>query len=275
MTNPVKIGLVGAAGRMGNEIIRVIAARNDVVLSSAAEDSASGHLGADAGDVARVGTCGVAISDDLAQVAQQCDVLIDVSLAKAAPQVIAAAREARRPLVSGTTGISEAAMAQMLAAARDIPVLHTRNFSVGVTVLAELVRRAVQMLGADFDVEILEMHHRNKIDAPSGTAGMLADAATEGMNAYAAKTAVVNGRSGVTGVRPSGEIGVHALRGGTVVGDHTVILAGANERIELTHRSERRAMLAEGAVRCAAFLASQPAGHYTMAHVLGLADDDA
>lgn len=268
MSGPVRIGVVGAAGRMGLEIVRAAAARDDVEVGSAVEHSGSPLLGTDIGAVAGLGPMGVKILAGACEAVEAVDVMIDLSLPEATADVVEAAVRARRPLVCGTTGLDSAAMDLLDRAAASIPLLYTTNLSPGIAVMTELLSRAVDALGESYDIEIVEMHHRNKVDAPSGTALSLASAAARA--ASFDDDPLVHGRSGKTGVRPARVIGIHAVRGGGVFGDHTAILAGAHERIEITHRAGSRALFAEGAIRAALFLADAPVGRHTMADVLGL-----
>lgn len=239
------IGIYGAAGRMG----RAIAA----LLPNYGARFAGGT---DAGD-------------DPAPLARAADVLVDFSAPGALAGNLAAARAAGTPIVIGTTGLTGAHHDLIAHAAADIAVLQTGNTSLGVTLLAALVREAAARLGPDWDIEIVEMHHREKVDAPSGTAHLLGEAAAAGRGEELAADSVI-GRAGLTGRRVEGTIGFASLRGGTVAGDHQVIFAGDGERIELGHRAESREIFARGAIRAALWLAGKPAGRYTMAEVLGL-----
>ncbi|QIG81513.1 4-hydroxy-tetrahydrodipicolinate reductase [Stakelama tenebrarum] len=240
-----KLGIYGSLGRMGQAIANV-----------APEEGAMICGGAD-------------IGDDPLELAKQCDVLVDFSAAPAIEAHLAAARAAKTPIVIGTTGLTSAHQAAIDAAAGEIGVLQTGNTSLGIALLAKLVREAAQRLGTDWDIEIVEMHHRNKVDAPSGTALMLGEAAAGGIGSTFTEAGVI-GRAGLTGARASGTVGLASLRGGSVVGDHSVVFAGNGERIELTHRADDRAIFARGAVRAAMWLAKQPAGRYDMGAVLGL-----
>lgn len=239
------IGIYGSLGRMG-VAIRDILAEQGVRFAG----------GADAGD-------------DPAAVAEASDALVDFSTPAALEAHLAAARAAGTPIVIGTTGLTAQHHALIDDTAREIAVLQTGNTSLGVVLLARLVREAAARLGADWDIEIAEMHHRQKVDAPSGTALMLGEAAAAGREVALGEVRVAD-RAGLTGARAEGTIGFASLRGGTVIGDHMVVLAGAGERIELTHRAEERAIFARGAVRAALWLAGKPAGRYTMDAVLGL-----
>ena len=240
-----RIGIYGRLGRMGQAIARVLP-----------------EMGAELAG-------GTDASEDPAPLARASDVLVDFSAPVALEAHLAAARAARTPLVIGTTGLARAHHAAIDAAAGEIAVLQTGNTSLGVALLGRLVREAAARLGADWDIEIVEMHHRAKVDAPSGTALMLGEAAAAGTGAALNDVAVL-GRAGLTGARAGGTIGFASLRGGTVVGDHQVIFAGEGERVELSHRADDRAIFARGAVRAALWLAQQPPGRYTMDAVLGL-----
>ncbi len=239
------IGIYGSLGRMGQSIVAELAAVG------------ARHAG------------GADANDDPVMVAQDADVLLDFSAPRALAAHLAAAVAARTPIVVGTTGLRAEHHAMIDTAARDIAVLQTGNTSLGVTLLARLVREAAARLDADWDIEIVEMHHRHKIDAPSGTALLLGTAAAEGRETTLAQSGVYD-RAGVTGARAEGTIGFASLRGGSVCGDHQVILASEGERIELTHRADSRAIFAHGAIRAALWLADKPAGRYEMKQVLGL-----
>ncbi|WP_137863665.1 MULTISPECIES: 4-hydroxy-tetrahydrodipicolinate reductase [unclassified Sphingomonas] len=238
------IGIYGSLGRMGQAI-----------AAAAPEMNAKLAGGADAGD-------------DPAGIAAVADVLIDFSAPQALEAHLAAARAAGKPIVIGTTGLSPQHHALIDEAAQRIAVLQTGNTSLGIGLLQRLVREAAAQLGPDWDIEIVEMHHRHKADAPSGTALMLGNAAAAGMGTTLAEAEVTD-RAGTVGPRSAGTIGLASLRGGSVVGDHSVVFATQGERIELIHRADDRAIFARGAVRAALWLAGRPAGRYTMDQVLG------
>jgi len=238
------IQLNGARGRMG----RAIAA-------AAAEMGVTVGAATDAGD-------------DVAAPMRSVDVVVDFSSPQATRALVERAVEARRPLVIGTTGHTAAERAEVAAIAARVPCVWAGNFSVGVTLLFALARRAAGVLGPDFDAEIVEMHHRMKKDAPSGTAARLLEIILE--ERRLGPGAARHGREGITGERTAGEVGVHSLRGGDVVGDHTVVFAGAGERLELTHRASDRAIFARGALRAAQWVGAQKPGIYDMQDVLGL-----
>ena len=240
-----RIGIIGSEGRMGHALARAI--------------EAGGHELA--GGIDRGG--------DVAGLADRSDVLVDFSAPAALDANLHAAIGAGIPILVGTTGLDERHNAALDSAAGAIPVLQTGNTSLGVTLLAHLVREAAGRLGPDWDIEVLEMHHRMKVDAPSGTALLLGEAAAEGRGIALAEHSE-RGRDGHTGRRARGAIGFASLRGGTVAGDHSVILAGEQERIVLTHNAEDRMIFAHGAVRGAVWLIGRPAGRYGMGQVLGL-----
>jgi 4-hydroxy-tetrahydrodipicolinate reductase len=241
----MKIGIIGSAGRMGQALVDAIAA-----------DGREYAGGVDKGD-------------DLAALVVSCDVLVDFSSPHAIEANLDACVAAGKPIVIGTTGLEERHHFLIDDAARDIPVLQTGNTSLGVTMLAALVQQAARQLGEDWDIEILEMHHRHKVDAPSGTALLLGEAAASGRG-IDLKQNSDRGRDGITGARKAGDIGFASLRGGSVAGDHHVIFASEHERIELVHRAETRAIFARGAVKAATWLTRQKAGRFTMQEVLGL-----
>lgn len=223
-------------------------------------------------EIERVGETlagGVDQGGDPADLAARADVLVDFSAPVALEGNLAAACAAGTPIVIGTTGLSDRHHAMIDDAAREIAVLQTGNTSLGIALLSRLVRDAARRLGPDWDIEIVESHHRLKVDAPSGTALMLGDAAAEGLGTTLSESGVI-GRAGLVGARAQGTIGFASLRGGTVVGDHQVVFAGEGERIELGHRADDRALFARGAVRAALWLAGAPTGRYTMDAVLGV-----
>lgn len=252
---------------MGKTLVRLIHEAADLELSGAVDAAESPLLGKDAGEVAGVGALGWPITASLEAVAS-ADVVIDFSLPVALPALIAAVRRYSRPLVLATTGLDDALWKQVDELARDVPLIAAPNYSTGVAVLYHLAQKASALL-SDFDLEVIEMHHRNKVDAPSGTALGLAAAAARGRE-LDAKAHSVYGREGHPGARTDKEIGVMTLRGGDVIGDHTLILAGPGERLELSHRATNRDLFARGALRAARWLADKAPGRYGMSHVLGL-----
>ncbi len=263
----VSICVVGAVGRMGLEIICAAEGNSDIRIVGAVDSAQSPHIGDDAGELAGVGPLGVAVTDDLMGALEIADVAIDLSVAEATEAVVAAARKCKVPLVCGTTGIDAAAKKAIESAGIEIPVIYTPNLSLGIAVTKQLLDLAVRVLGPDFDVEIVEMHHGAKVDAPSGTALALAQTAAEGRGVRLEVEGRF-GRHGRTGARTDSEIGVHALRGGGVFGWHQIILAGKHETIEISHRATSRALFAEGALRTAIFLRERTPGVYTMDDVV-------
>ncbi|MFM7350012.1 MAG: 4-hydroxy-tetrahydrodipicolinate reductase [Erythrobacter sp.] len=241
----LQIGVIGHRGRMGRALEAAIA------------------------DAGHALAAGVDAGDSIAAHASGCDVLIDFSAPAALEGNLAAAQAAHRPILVGTTGLEAEHFAALEKAAAEVPVLQSGNFSLGVTLMAHLVREAAARLGTDWDIEVLEMHHRMKVDAPSGTAKLLGEAAAEGRGIALAEN-MESGRHGMTGARKEGAIGFATLRGGTVAGEHSVIFAGSEERLVLSHSAENRMIFARGAVTAAAWLVRQPAGRYTMNDVLGL-----
>lgn len=259
----MKIAVHGATGRMGQCVLRLAASEGATVVGATISPH-SAHEGRDAGEIAGIGVLGVALSPDTASGLLGADVVIDFSTAAAVPNLLHAAMRAKVAVVSGTTRLDATCERLLNEAARSIPVLWSPNTSIGVHVLAAVAAYAARHLGPGFDVEIVETHHRAKVDAPSGTATRLADAVREAREGLEP----VFGREGNVGPRGAGEIGIFAVRGGDVIGDHTVHLLGPGERIELTHRATSRDLFARGALRAARFLAGKPPGRYSMADVL-------
>ncbi|MFN7702359.1 MAG: 4-hydroxy-tetrahydrodipicolinate reductase [Deltaproteobacteria bacterium] len=257
----------GAAGRMGRAVVRAIHERADIALVAAVDRAEGTCLGLDAGELAGVGPMQVLLAaslrDDL-----DAQVVIDFSASEATEALASQAAARGLALVVGTTGLEPRAHDALALAARTVPVVVAANTSVGVTVLCHLAELATKLLGSGFDAEIVEMHHNKKLDAPSGTALRLADAvlSARGLDRSALRT----GREGKPGARTRDEVGVLALRGGDVIGDHTLVLAGEGERVELTHKATDRTLFARGAVRAASWVLGRPAGLYDMRDVLGL-----
>ena len=251
-----RVAIAGAGGRMGGALIEAARATEGVVLGAALDMRAGSR-----GDVA--------IGTDVAAALRAADVLIDFTRPEGTLVHLAACREAKRGIVIGTTGFTSAQLADIRAAAREIPVVLAPNMSVGVNVMLKLVELASKALEPDYDIDVFEMHHKLKVDAPSGTALKLGEVAAAA-RATSLEREGVYSRHGHTGERKAGTIGFAVARGGDVVGDHTVYFAGIGERIEITHRSTSRATYAQGAMRAAKFVASHPAGLYGMEDVLGL-----
>jgi 4-hydroxy-tetrahydrodipicolinate reductase len=265
----MKLAIAGAAGRMGRVLTRIIHETPGVEVAGGLEPAASPHQGADLGVLAGIGPLGVMVSDDPLSLFTKIDGIIDFTVPAATLALVDLAAQARIVHVIGTTGISAEGEARIKAAARHARIVKSGNMSLGVNLLASLVRKVAQTLGPEFDIEIVEMHHRHKIDAPSGTALLLGDAAAAGRNVSLAD-ASVRVRDGHTGERQAGTIGFATLRGGSVVGEHSVIFAGAAERIELSHKAESRDIFARGAVRAAIWAMDKKPGLYAMSDVLGL-----
>ena len=265
----MRIAIAGAAGRMGRILCRCLHEAEGFEVAGGLEPRGSAHVGTDVGTLAGTGSLGVAVTDDAASLLATVDGIIDFTTPQASVSLSGLAAEAGLVHVIGTTGLSEADTAKIRDAARRARIVKSGNMSLGVNLLAGLVRKAAATLGEDFDIEIVEMHHRHKVDAPSGTALLLGEAAAVGreidLNARS-----IRSRDGHTGARPAGAVGFAALRGGSVIGEHSVIFAGTAERIELTHRAESREIFARGALRAARWAADRTPGLYSMADVLGL-----
>lgn len=266
----MKLVVNGCAGRMGQALTRLIFADPRFALVGGLEASGSAALGNDIGVLAGLPACGVVASDDALTVLSQADGVIDFTVPTASLELAGLAAQARIVHIIGTTGFDAAGDEQISAAARHAMIVKSGNMSLGVNLLAGLVRQAAAMLGDDWDIEILDMHHRHKIDAPSGTALLLAEAAAQGRNVIL-DDVKQSGRDGITGARVAGDIGISALRGGSVVGDHEVVFATENEQLRLSHRAENRDIFARGALRAALWAHQQSPGLYDMNHVLGLA----
>jgi 4-hydroxy-tetrahydrodipicolinate reductase len=261
----MKACLFGAGGRMGRAIAAAAVSAGDVRLVGAVDHHEAPSIGRDLGELAGVGHLGVEVSADLGSALLGADVVIDFSSAGAFDGMLRAATAAQVAVVSGTTRLSQASQQLIDKSAGSIAVLWAPNMSLGVAVTGMLVEQAVRALGGDYDVEIVEAHHRHKVDAPSGTAVFLAQAAQRAR----AELGLVHGREGEPGARARGELGMHAIRGGGVIGDHTVHLIGDHDRIEITHRAMSRDLFAAGALRAARFVAGRTPGRYTLADVLG------
>ncbi|TIR33673.1 4-hydroxy-tetrahydrodipicolinate reductase [Mesorhizobium sp.] len=268
--NEMGLVVVGAAGRMGQALIRAIHTIPGARVAGAIERAGSPHLGKDAGELAGIGNIGVTIGDDPLPAFAKADGVLDFTSPAATVEFAGYAAQARIAHVIGTTGCSADDNAKIAAAARHATVVKSGNMSLGVNLLAVLVEQAARALDADdFDVEILEMHHRHKVDAPSGTALLLGEAAATGRGIDLDGNSV-RSRDGHTGVRKTGSIGFATLRGGSVVGDHSVVLAGTGERITLAHHAEDRAIFARGAIKAALWARGRKPGLYSMRDVLGL-----
>ena len=265
----LRILVTGAAGRMGRTLIRAIAETKGLALAGAVERVGVTEFGEDAGRLAGGKALGVQVVGEAAALVTKADAIVDFSTPAASVGFATLAAENHIAHVIGTTGFSPADEQKLAACARHTAILKSGNMSLGVNLLAALVRKVAAALDPDFDIEIVEMHHRHKIDAPSGTALMLGEAAAEGRGVVL-KDVSARGRDGHTGARRRGDIGFASLRGGSVVGDHTVVFAADGERIELTHKAGDRGLFARGGVKAALWGRGKPPGLYSMADVLGL-----
>ena len=265
----MRLIVAGAGGRMGRTLVHAIAAMDGAVLAGAVDAPGSAVIGRDAGELAGLGKNGVQVAADVAPLLSAADGLLDFTIPAATLALAELTAKAGVVHVIGTTGFSGENDKLIAEAAKRTAIVKSGNFSMGVNLLEALVKRVARTLGDDFDVEVLEMHHNKKIDAPSGTALMLGRAAAQGRGVNLEQRSV-RGRDGHTGARQAGDIGFASLRGGSVVGDHTVIFAGPAERIELVHKAEDRMIFARGAVRAAVWGRGKPPGLYSMADVLGV-----
>jgi 4-hydroxy-tetrahydrodipicolinate reductase len=266
----MKIGIVGCAGRMGRMLVQEVLKTPGAELAGGIDRFESPFVGQDLGLLAGCPATGGALGHAAPALFAASDAVIDFTSPAATRAYARLAAETGTALVIGTTGLEPDDLAVIRTAAAKAPIVQSFNMSLGVNLLAALVKQAAASLGPDsFDIEIVEMHHKHKVDAPSGTAILLGEAAAQGRGVDLA-AASQRGRDGITGERKVGDIGFASLRGGDVVGEHTVILAGAGERIELTHRATQRAIFAAGAVRAAMWLEGRPPGLYAMTDVLGL-----
>jgi 4-hydroxy-tetrahydrodipicolinate reductase len=265
----MRLIVVGAAGRMGRTLARIVTETPGVTLAGAIEREGAPEIGADSGVLAGLPANGIAVTSDALPVFAKADGVLDFTVPAATIAFAELAAQARIVHVIGTTGLAASDEAKIKAAARHAVVVKSGNMSLGVNLLAGLVRQAAKALDADFDIEVIEMHHRGKIDAPSGTAILLGEAAAQGRGIDLAQHSV-RVRDGHTGARRRGDIGFAALRGGSVVGEHSVILAGEGEVIELTHKAADRGLFARGAVKAALWGRDKKPGLYSMTDVLGL-----
>ncbi len=260
---------MGAAGRMGRELVRAVAATPGCVVAGGTERPGSPSVGADLGTLAGLEPLGATVTDDALDLLTRTDAVLDFTTPAATVELAGLAANARIVHVVGTTGFSPSDEAAIKAAARHATIVKAGNMSLGVNLLTALTRKVAEALDSDFDIEIVEMHHKMKVDAPSGTALMLGQAAAEGRGIELAATSV-RSRDGHTGARRAGDIGFATLRGGNVVGEHTVIFAGEGERIELTHRATDRGIFARGAVKAALWARGKGPGLFSMRDVLGI-----
>jgi 4-hydroxy-tetrahydrodipicolinate reductase len=264
-----RIGVVGCGGRMGRLLVAEAQAAEGCRVVAGSEAPGSPLIGRDVGELAGIGALSVKVMGDAAAVFEAAEVVLDLTVPAASVAHAKLAAERGRALVLGTTGLDAGQAESVRAAAKRAPIVWAANFSLGVNLLLSLVEQAARVLGEDYDIEVLEMHHHHKVDAPSGTALALGAAAAEGRRVdLAAKSQRV--RDGHTGPRRTGDIGFATLRGGDVAGEHTVLFVGPSERVELTHRAGSRQIFARGVIRAARWVAGKPAGLYDMTDVLGL-----
>ncbi len=264
-----RIAVMGAAGRMGKTLVEAVQQAPGAVLSAAVDRPDSSLIGADAGELAGVGRLGVALAGDLAQVLDDFDVLIDFTHPSVTLKNLEVCRAAGKAMVIGTTGFTPEEKQRLAEAAREIPIVFAANFSVGVNLCLKLLDTAARVLGDEVDIEIIEAHHRHKVDAPSGTALRMGEVVASALGRDLRKVAVY-GREGQTGARERETIGFATVRAGDVVGDHTVLFAADGERVEITHKASSRMTFAKGAVRSALWLEGRAPALYDMQDVLDL-----
>lgn len=264
-----KMGVVGCGGRMGRMLVAEIAATEGCTVAGGSEAPGSGYVNQDIGELAGIGRIGIPIGEAVEKLIRDSDVVLEFTSPAATAEHAALAARLGTAMVVGTTGLSAEQGAAVHRAARDVPIVWAPNMSLGVNVLLKLVEEAARRLGPDWDIEIVEMHHRGKVDAPSGTALALGRAAAAGRG-VALEEVEQRARDGITGARRAGDIGFAALRGGDAVGDHHVIFAGIGERLELSHCTTTRTVFAKGAVRAARWVVGRPPGLYGLKEVLGL-----
>lgn len=265
----IRVVVSGAAGRMGRQVIAAIAEDDELAVYGALEAPGHSALGRDAGAYAGIGDNRITITDDIEAAFEEADVAVDFSSPRSSLAVIAQAVRRTIPAVCGTTGFSEDDVDKIGGLAKKIPIVMTPNMSVGVNLLFALSDEVARVLGDDFDVEIIEAHHNQKVDAPSGTARRLFEIISRALQRDPTQVGVY-GRQGMVGARPRGEIGIHAVRAGDIVGEHTILFASEGERIELVHRVTSRMALARGAVRAARWVVGKGPGLYDMQDVLAL-----
>ena len=264
-----RIAVMGAAGRMGKTLIEAVRQASDTTLGAAIDRPDSSLIGADVGELAGVGKIGLILQGDLQAVLDQFDVLIDFTHPSVTLKNLEVCRRSGKAMVIGTTGFSVEEKQLLEAAAKDIPIVFAANYSVGVNLCLKLLDTAARVLGDEVDIEIIEAHHRHKVDAPSGTALRMGEVVAQALGRDLQKVAVY-GREGQTGARARDTIGFATVRAGDVVGDHTVLFAAEGERVEITHKASSRMTFAKGAVRAAIWLKGAQAGLYDMQDVLGL-----
>lgn len=265
----VKIAITGAAGRMGKILIEAVSLNPNAELGAAVEWSESPFIGADSGELAGLGKNGLLIVDQLAAVLDDFDVLVDFTAPAATVANAKLCADHNKAIIIGTTGCTEQQKTEIAAAAEKTVVCMATNYSTGVNLCFKLLKEAAAILGDDYDVEIVEAHHRHKVDAPSGTALSMGEAVAEGLQRNL-KDVAIYGREGQVGARPDKEIGFATVRGGDVVGDHTVMFLADGERVEISHKASSRMSFGRGAIRAAVWSEQQTPGFYSMQDVLGL-----
>lgn len=265
----VRVGITGAAGRMGHALLRACFSTPTLILGAAIEKESNPLLGTDAGELAGFQKLGIPVTCNLASRIEAVDVVIDFTQPESTLAALAVCREHGRRLVIGTTGFTPRQRSEIEQAARDIPIVLAPNMSVGVTLCLKLLEIAAKIIGEDSDIEIIEAHHRHKVDAPSGTALRMGEVIAKALGRDL-QTSAVYARQGHTGARTPKTIGFSVIRAGDIVGEHTVLFAEEGERIEISHKASSRATFAKGAMRAAQWIMNQPAGLYDMQDVLGL-----
>lgn len=263
----ISVIIDGACGRMGKMITQGVVTQNDMRLVGAVEYSGHPQIGEEVGEVAGVGTIGVAICDNLSEILDEADVVVEFTSPGASIEHLRNVVDAGKTMVLATTGFTDAELAEVRELAQDIPCVMAPNMSVGVNVMLQAVQLVAKALGDDYDVEVIEAHHNQKADSPSGTALRIAEVLAEALDRNLAEVGVY-GRHGMVGARSDREIGIHAIRGGDISGDHTVLYAGAGERIEITHRAHTREAFATGAIRAARWVVNAPKGLHDISEVL-------
>lgn len=269
MSNDIRIAIVGAPGRMGRQLIQAIQQAEGVVLGAALAREGSSLVGSDAGELAGIGALGVQVSDNLDAVANDFDILIDFTRPEATLNYLAFCRGHKKGMVIGTTGFDEAGKAAIKQAAQDIGIVFAANFSIGVNLMLKLLEKTAKVMGEYADIEIIEAHHRHKVDAPSGTALAMGEAIADAM-AWSLDEHAVYAREGFTGERAAQTIGFATVRAGDIVGEHTAMFADIGERLEITHKASSRMTFANGAVKAAVWLGGKKSGLYDMKNVLNL-----
>ncbi|NIG19871.1 4-hydroxy-tetrahydrodipicolinate reductase [Pantoea sp. Al-1710] len=265
----IRIAIVGAPGRMGRNLIQAVHQAEGVALGAALARSGSSLLGADAGELAGIGKTGITVTDDLLKVVNDFDVLIDFTRPEGTLEYLAFCRKHKKAMVIGTTGFDEAGKEAIRAAAEEIGIVFAANFSVGVNLVLNLLQQAAKVMGDYADIEIVEAHHRHKVDAPSGTALAMGEAIADAMN-WKLDEHAVYAREGHTGERQAQTIGFATVRAGDIVGEHTAMFADIGERVEITHKASSRMTFANGAVKAASWLKNKKSGLYDMRDVLDL-----